>query len=387
MLLAQPAAAQDRLLTPRAGTTLTSEGNVFRVPDSVSDPQLGRGLTGRSDRSQISYFGLRLDKAYSQQRFVVDFTQTATRFAKFRSLDRDAFEYQAEWQWRLTQRLSGKLTASRTENLISFDDVQGTQGIVRVTTNRGATLDAWLFGGWHLLAGASQTVTSSSQTFLAQPDTRQTSGELGVRYLAASQNTIAAIGRLRRDARPGQTADPVSLIDSGFSTTESELSGTWVASGRSTLNGRLTRITRRNENFAQRDFSELGGELRYTWTPTGKLTLDATANRSVSPFTSGLGSSFRVDDTFTLTPAWRLSETVSLSARGSHRTSAFRGAVDPAAGPARRDLYRTLEISANWTPHRSVTLGLTLRRERRASTDETANYVNGAATLSAALTF
>jgi exopolysaccharide biosynthesis operon protein EpsL len=387
LLLSSTAAAQDRLLTPRLGTTVSWETNVFRVPDSVTDPQAARGVFGRSDRVQTSYVGLRLDKAYSQQRFVVDVTQTATRFGKFASLDRDALQYEAEWQWHVTPRISGRLSATRTESLISFDDVQQAQEIVRVTTNRAATLDAWLFGGWHLLAGASQVVTQSSQPFIAQPDTRQTGGEIGIRYLAASQNTVAAIARLQRGVRPGQPVDFVNFIDSGFSSTEYELSATWAATGHSTLTGRLTRLARRHENVGARDFSELTGEARYAWSPTARLSVNLTANRSVVPFTSGLSSSYRVDDTLSVTPAWRVSERVSLSLSGSRRASDFRGPVAGFSGPARHDVYRTLEFGANWTPHRAATLGFTVRRERRASTDDAASYRNNVAIVNVALTF
>ena len=81
-LLAQPAAAQNQPLTLRLGTSSTWDANVFRVPDSTSDPQLARGRSGRSDRIDTINVGLRIEKAYSQQVLMVDLSQTVNLRSK-----------------------------------------------------------------------------------------------------------------------------------------------------------------------------------------------------------------------------------------------------------------------------------------------------------------
>ena len=386
-LLAHPAAAQEQPLTLRLGTSSTWDANIFRVADSAPDPQLVRGIAGRSDRIDTINVGLRIEKAYSQQVLMVDLSQTATRYEKFGFLDHDAFQYQGSWRWHLTPRISGALTASRTENLVSFEDAGEVQRIVRVTTNRGATVDAQLFGGWHLLAGASETRTTNSQQFLAQPDTSQTGTDVGLTYEAVSGSSINVTRRSQRGTIGSQTVDLVTFVDSPFVHSESELSVRWIATGRSSLNGRLTRIARRHEQLPQRDFSGTAGELRYAWTPTGKLSLDLTATRAIVPFTAGLSSSVRVDDSLVLAPALRISDKLSLRLGVTRRVSDFRGAVAAGSGPLRRDVYRSLDVGASWSPCRSVTLGATLRRERRASTEALFNFEGTVAGVTAALSF
>src|SRR5258706_6471850 len=90
--LPRHAAAQDGPLSPlglRLGTLLTRDSNVFRVPDSAADPQLFRGISGKSDTFRTTFAGLDLDKSYSQQRLTASITKTETRYDKFTSLDRD----------------------------------------------------------------------------------------------------------------------------------------------------------------------------------------------------------------------------------------------------------------------------------------------------------
>lgn len=386
-LPAPPAAAQDATplgpFTLRLGSTVSWDSNLFRLPDTAADPQLSRGISGKSDRFATTSLGLNFDKAYWQQRFSFEFAQTAIRYEKFISLDRNALNYRGAWQWQLTPRISGALRTSSSQSLVSFEDARGAQRVVTTSTNRGVTVDGWLFGGWHLLAGAAEDKTSSSAAFLATPDSIQTSGDFGLRYLSTSQSSITASRRFRRGSFTSQPGDPAGA---GFTVRESEASATWAASGKSTLNARLTRIERRNESLPERDFSGVSGEFGYAWTPTGKLSLTFSAIRAVSPFFAA-GSTSRVDDTLAFAPAWRVSERATLRMRASRQVADFPGQAVPVTGPARRDILRSVEFGADLAPHPKVTVGATLRRDQRTSTDATAAFDNTMVTVNATLRF
>lgn len=386
-LLVPPAAAQDATplgpFTLRLRSTVSWDSNVFRVPDAAADPQVSRGISGKSDRFATNSLGLHFDKAYWQQRFSLELVQNSTNYEKFTSLDRSGLEYRGAWQWQLTPHISGALRTSSSQSPISFEDARGTQVIVRTTTNRGLTVDAWLFGGWHLLAGTSEDKTSSSAPFLTMPDSTQTNQEFGLRYLSASQNSATVTRRLRRGTYASQPGDPAT---GDFTVRESEAVVTWVASGKSTFNGRLTRIERRNESFPERDFSAVAGEFGYAWTPTGKLSLRLSATRTVSPYFDA-GSNYRTDDIVAFAPAWRISERATVRMRASHQVSVFHGQADPVAGPARRDILSSVEFGADLAPHPKVTVGATLRREQRTSTDATTAFDVTLVTVNAGVRF
>ena len=75
----QPSAAgQERTVMVVVGSSLTWDSNVFRLPESA-DPQAQLGRSSKSDRISTTYAGLRVDKQYAQQRFLLDATVTAIR--------------------------------------------------------------------------------------------------------------------------------------------------------------------------------------------------------------------------------------------------------------------------------------------------------------------
>ena len=75
ILTAAPAVAQDDTFALRLSRQVTRDDNVFRVPDTTSDPQSAQGISGRSDRIATTTLGFTFDKAYSLQRFRVIATQ------------------------------------------------------------------------------------------------------------------------------------------------------------------------------------------------------------------------------------------------------------------------------------------------------------------------
>jgi exopolysaccharide biosynthesis operon protein EpsL len=383
----QPVAAQD-LFTLRLGATATRDDNVFRLPESAPDPQLARGIQGKDDRVTSAYVGVGLDKAYSQQRFTLEATESATRYEKFSSLDTEAFNYRGEWQWRFTSRLSGTLSADRRESLALFNetglDVQPNEVTV---TNRRLGLVASLFAGWQLLGGAGESKRKNSRPFLAQPDTRESNVEAGVRYTAPSQTALTFMRRLRRGSSVRDSGDALTFGTGGFEVYETEVSVSWLVTGRSTLNGRLTRIDRHLVEAPQRDFSGTGVELSHRWNLTAKLSLLSSMQRTLTPFVVDTRASYRVDDTLAFAPTWQATTKLGFGVRGYRQETQFRGAVTPLSAPAREDVIHGVAATADWALHRILTLNASLRRERRASNEAPFNFEATIANVGAAVTW
>src|SRR5467141_4619483 len=120
-----PVAVQDHPVMALIGSSVTWDSNVFHLPASV-DPQAQLGRSAKSDRISATYAGLRVDKAYAQQRFLLDATVTAIRYDNFSYLDFDPVQYRGEWQWHLTPRVTGALGAERTEALANYADFRNS---------------------------------------------------------------------------------------------------------------------------------------------------------------------------------------------------------------------------------------------------------------------
>ena len=385
----QAAPTKENPFTPRLGKTESWDSNVFRAQDSVTDPNIALGKAGRSDRSSATTVGLKFDKFYSLQHFEADVAETATRYEKFSSLNRNTFDYRGAWHWQLSPRVGGTLSTDHNESVVGFQDLSVGQRQSTVTNdNRVATFDALLFGGWHLLGGGLQLDRKNSVAFQARPDVHQRTGELGLRYVAESQNSIAFIARARRGEFPNRFVDTTTLfIDTGFREREREVNGAWVFSGKSVLTGRLTRIEYRYDHVSERNFSGTAGEARYLWSVTGKVQVALSALRNVLPWTPDTSTSYRIEDTVVFAPTWQIDDKFSMGLVASRLTSDYLGPVVAVTAPLRHDVLRSLQITATWLPFRNVVLGANLRHDRRSSNDAVNTFDAKIGGLTAAISF
>jgi exopolysaccharide biosynthesis operon protein EpsL len=383
LLHAPVAQAQAERFGLLLGYSATWDDNVFRLPDSAPDPQADPGTSGKSDRYQTASVGLYADLPFSMQRIRLDLTRAAVRYDKFASRDSDPFRYSGAWQWQVTPYVSGTLNASRAQTDVNVEDVVGRRAIEQRTTIVGGTVDVWLGGGWHVLGGASESESKYSEPFLARPNTAQRTADVGLRYIFRSSSQLS----LHRRRTPGTetVTDPAVFGGSDFVQDETEVNATWVASGHSTLNARVTRIERRNEVLPQRNFSGTAGELRYLWRATGRLNFDLSGRRNISPYNLSLVSTTQVENTLTAAATWATTERIAVRSAFSRSVSRYGQASTEFE--ARRDTTQTFEIGAGWSPRRYVTLDARLRHENRESTDPTQIYDANTATIALNLTF
>jgi exopolysaccharide biosynthesis operon protein EpsL len=382
-----PSHAQDRPFQLILNAAEAWDSNVFRVPSGAPDPQAAQGNSGKSDRFTTLTYGARFDKSYAQQRFVVDLRNSNIRYDKFTSQNRDAQNARAQWDWHLSPRISGVLSADHAESAIEQEDITLGRRLIKTTTDsQRFSLDASLSGGWHLLAGASHSKYENSQTFVATPSSRQTNWEIGVRYGAASGSSITTLRRWTDGKYPGQGGNLGDFVNNKFAVRETELSAAWIASPRSTLNGRLTWTERSYAGPSALDFSGKNGELRYNWTPSGRLAIDASVQRNLMPFFQ-FGSSYRADTRYSFGPTWTVSDKVTLSLGANRLVNDYRGRVLDLPGPLRRDTTNSAQVSASWRAHEVLTLGASVVVSRRRSNFSAFDFDDIAGRLTASVAF
>jgi len=362
--------------------TLSYDGNVFRVPDSAG-PQ--------SDRINATTVGLKFDKPYAQQRFQFDINRTRTLYNTLSYLDSTALNYRGAWLWAVTPHLTGTLSADRSQAQIPFAQIGGTQLNLRTTTDRNLNIDAWVSGGWHLLAGFGHTESTTQQTVLSQPSYLNHQIQAGFRYDALSGNSVTFTQQSTPAEVVNQLLVPVNLIDTNYADTESDLSARWQPSGNSTVTARLSHKERRNVHFAQRDFSGMAGELRYLWTPTGKLQFNLAASQDVLPYAAYgniiQNSTYQLSHTLALGSVWQLDTKLAAHLNITRTLSDYLGPVFAITGPARHDDYRTLQLGVDWTLRRYLSLNATLERDQRSTNIEGFEFNDNLATIGATLTF
>lgn len=359
------------------GGTVTHNSNQFLSPKSVNP--LSETLTATN-------IGLALDKTYSRQRFKLDLTQSVNRYAKSSRLNFDSLNYQGAWQWQITSRLSGSLSASRRESLVPFEVDGGTVRNLSVSENRSFKIDASNLGNWHLLAGLSQSDQKSEQAVRLQPDFRSTSADYGIKYQTPNGFSVTAT---RRETLGQYLNVPVGVgsVDNGFSQQDSELNASWAPSAKSTLTAGISWQSRENNNPTQRNFAGPAANISYGWKPTSRLGLNIAASRKIGPLQDPSFSTVTTDSV-SLAPTFQISDKVTVRAGISYVATRFGGSgTVPPSVAARRDALNSASLGISWVPTRTVTLGANLQHQRRSANDPLLEFENTMASVNASLTF
>ena len=360
------------------GASVSHDSNFFRDPGLLRDPQSEIITTG--------YVGLRIDKPYAQQRFLLEATATAYRYQNFSYLNFNGLSYLAAWYWSLTPRLTGTLSAGQTVTPTQYQDTFGQQSNVTTTENYVFNMDGWLFGGWHVLLGVSQSSTTSEQSALSnQPDYDQFSGEVGVRYLFGSGSEIAAVRRRIEGDQDSQLINNVIVVSTeNYNEDQSELRGIWNLSPQSIFTGRATYLDRRYDQAPQNDFHGTAGELGYNWLPTSKLSLRLAATRNIAPWQGSLSSNYRVSNTYLIAPTWQI--TVKTGVYMSLQRT-YDNYPSTTVNTERKDTTDIAALGLNWRALRNLSVGANLQYEQRSSNNPLVEYDATVARVSASLSF
>lgn len=363
-----------------AGMMVRHEDNLFRLPAGADTLAL-LGKDTRADDITIASLGFRLDKKFALQRVELESTLNLYRYRNFRYLDFDGKDYRGTWHWHLTPRLGGKLTADGRQLQANFADNQNYSSVnTRTTRNLRFDVDWRLLGGWYLTGGVAENRSVNSQEFRAEDSSRYRPVEVGAKYVAESGAAVTVGHRHGTGQFPGRELDSATLLDTGFRQAESELLLRWPVSGRSTLDGRLTHVTRRHDHFSERDYSGNAGLLGYSWSPTGKLKFAVEARRDLGSFQTSYAS-YQVYDSLVVAPTWQMDAKLALRGRVEGGRRDFRGGVANDAA-SRLDRMRAAELTLDWTPLRTLVVSAALKQERRTSSLAELDYrVNSASLL------
>jgi exopolysaccharide biosynthesis operon protein EpsL len=359
------------------GASVSHDSNLFRVP----------GLLGNAQSETITsgYVGLRIDKPYAQQRLLLDATATAYRYDKFRYLNFNGLDYRAAWYWHLTSRLTGTLSADRRQAPTQFQDTLDRQSNVTTNENYIFNMDGWLFGGWHVLLGASQyNQTSEQSASLTQPAYHEFRGEFGVRYLFQSGSEIAASRRRLEGEQDTLLINNVIVVSNEkYQEDQSELRGTWNLSPLSVLTGRATYLDRRYDLTPRNDFHGTAGELGYTWLPRSKLSLRLSATRNIAPWQGSTTSNYRVSNALLIAPSWQATAKTVVYVSLQRTNEDYPGT----GNTERKDTTSMAVLGLNWLPLRNLSIGASVQRQQRSSSEPLVEYDATVARVSASLTF
>lgn len=385
-------------LAPAARADANDTFNVFLALGAQRDSNLFRQPANpESDTIQSASLTLALNKPFAQQRFSLDATLIDYRYSKNDYLDYQAKNYSGAWNWALTHRLTGVLSASQTEAQNSFVDYAAatpqTRRNIRTTRVNHLGGEWKVKGGWRLVGGLTNNEQSNSETFLAQNGFSLNTWEAGAKYLWPAGNFLQLLrregnGEYRNRHLVGFDEVPAPFntqYDTGFRQTDTEVLLSVPFTGKSSLSAKLARQSREHEHFPQRDYSAYTGRLDYTWLSTGQLSLTGGLRREVAAY-QDFASSYYLANGVSLQPAWQISAKALMRLSYDWQQRKFDGEI--IAGLAeRKDTLQSIRLGIDWSPVNWATLTTSYQRDSRSSSQERFDFSANIYSLNARFNF
>ncbi|MBK7051548.1 MAG: putative exosortase B-associated extracellular polysaccharide biosynthesis transporter EpsL [Rhodoferax sp.] len=355
-----------------AGINTTHVSNLFFSPQAFES----------SDQILATTVGLKVNKPAGLQRFVLDASLTDNRFRTNDYLDFVGKNLTGAWLWSLTPRIKGNLSANYNEGLNSFIDYRGRERNLRTTQMYRFDVEGEIGGGFSAIGGVNHFDQKNSELFIAQRDYQTNAAEFGIKYLTSTESSVTLLGRRSRGE---YTQDLGGLEESGFDQNEAELRVAWVATGKSTLVGRLAYINRVSDTYAMRDFSGPVGSLDWLWNVDAKLRINVGFRQDLVSYQDFEASYYKAQ-VFSIAPVWQVFSKTALRASYSRETRDYLGAPVAVLG-GREDTLQQALVAVDWTPLRPLTVSTFVQRQTRTSDRAINDFDNDMAGISGSYAF
>jgi hypothetical protein len=380
-LFASPANAIDGdILRARVSAGVTSDSNLFRLPDSVTFPN------GTSRSELLSYLsaGLDFDRDWSAQRFRAAFILRDTRYTENPRLD--GFDWSALLGWTLLEGDQNSLgiDLSRSRATLGFADARVLGRPVVDTTSLSVRGALEVVPRWSAIAAVGWLSTANEPASRSVLDYEQTFVETGARYDFRTGSIVDFVWRHSDvDFVNGNSLG----FDNGYSQDDIGLRLVWRVTEVTLLSGRVG-LQVRDYADARRDrFTGPGVSLNADWRPRGGLQVVTTLRSELSA-PAEINASYARINAVSTTASWLATGKTTLRAGVDLMRRDFRGDGTGGSNVAqRRDLMTALTGAISIQVWRTLELGADLRLDRRDSNVDSFDYFTRIFTLRAGMVF
>lgn len=391
-LLQAPLAVQAAIepFTLGVAQTVSAQTNVYRVPDTE---------TASRDLISATALSAGFDQPFGRWRLTGSGSLRLNRYKNHHELDNDGKGLQLRLEGSTVGEIAASLDYARNTNLVDFG--ASTDASLRVPareTSQQFVAAAQL--GLVSLLSLDGSVTHRSLGYdndaYATQENTQDSYALGVAWRPSGKLSLGA-GLRRTDAhfpRGVRTGAGIYGADS-FHRDDVDLTGTWMASGASSVQARVSVTKQRHDEATRRDVDGLTGSLVWSWRPTGKLGFNTSAVRDTGDEatfyrfsgneTGAVGNDSQISTTLAVdgTYDWSAKVRAISSVRWTRRELENSLVIGNGGGQASGGTDRLLVfgIGLRYQVLRSLGSGCDLRHERR-SADTSLSYAYRATSAS-----
>lgn len=345
----------------------------FRAAAGVErDDNVLRQSSGEiSDNIGMLSVGAKVDKRIGLQRLRADLEATTYKYQDQSNLDYHTINYSAAWDWSLTPRFHGVLSADRRQyREVATDSLTFANRVGR-RTERVELLEGMYEVGarWRALAGVRHTANESTEPGTWDASPRVRSAHIGAGY-ETPKGTLLTLKHRRGD---GEYTDVTAGRAAGdFDEEETELALKWPVTIKTNVEARIAHLKRDHDIAPQLDFSGMVGGASVNWEITGKTRLIAGYAHDL--VASGLIAGGHVEaDRIYITPVWQVAPHIALNARFDRAERRWK---DVPSGPdvGRSETIQTVGVGVDWDPRPAFTVSAGVRGEKLSSSLPSASY-------------
>jgi exopolysaccharide biosynthesis operon protein EpsL len=332
-----------------ASAGIEHDSNILRTPQATSD------------RAAVLGLGVQVDKRYSLQRLTLDATATRWRYRDFDGLNYHTLDYRAAWDFSLTPRLRGVLSAQQRQWRDILDISPDTTRINRRSERRELAQASWqVAGGWRLIGGLDHTRVRSDDPRALEASPDVSSVHLGGGYETAAGARLTALVRRGEGSYGSPQAGP------DFRETEPSVALHWPATSRTRLDLRVGHLRRRHDSDGSRDFSGMVASGGLAWQFSPRTGLEASVARDLGSYEFTGGGEVR-GWRWSLGPSWKPSAKTTLRLRQHYQTRDWFPLSPASPDVGREDRLRITSLALEWEPTRALRLLASARHEQRSS--------------------
>jgi hypothetical protein len=211
---------------------------------------------------------------------------------------------------------------------------------------------------WKVRAGLSwQDITNSASQW-AGNDQEYVTALVGLNYATPSNNSLGLEYSFTDAKYPNRQLDASALIDNKYQQHSINALLTWKITEKTSLNGKAGYIIMLYPDYSQRDYSGETYDLTLNWVPTAKISVGLSAWRGLGMW-ADVTASYVVAEGFSVSPMWRASPKLALTAKFSRLTYDYTGDQINVGTPTRQDTVLNGQVSLVYTPvpNAEITLG------------------------------
>jgi hypothetical protein len=353
------ALAQSSPYTVGASQSFTHDDNVGRVAN---------GAVKTSDTISTTSLFAGVNQPFGRQRFYANANVNVNRYGTRTSLNNNGYNLSTGLDWSTIERLSGTVTLAttrQTADLTVQDPNTLATSIIsnpQTTRNWGATVRYGLTPDVALVGGYQHQGVSYANTNLAGRDSTLNAVNAGLRWGSGNRLTLGTGLRFTRSGQAAFNTTPANTTQRR----DLDLDATYIPTGFSTINSRLSLTHTSNSSTTSSNLSGLTGNIGWNYKPTGKLGFNTSLSRDLGTTTTYVATSNGTAqvDANRLSTSFQLGTTYEFSPKLGFNAALSRVSGELASG-AGKDTSNTLTVGANYSPTRTVGLGCNMAHSTR----------------------